>query len=478
MKKKSLIYILIIWTALIVFSFIWNYKIIISNNHEVVLNKSKAFFEQILSARAWNSSHGGVYVPVTDKTQPNKYLEDPLREVVTLDGLKLTKINPAYMTRQISEINQANYDIHFHITSANPIRPANKADDWETKSLNKFENGTTQILELVKTDSSEIYRFMAPLTTNQSCLHCHAKQGYKLGDIRGGISVSFPATLYLKVANNQLFYSALVHFLIMLLGIVGLIFFYKKSNVYVSVVKTKNQELVQLNATKDRFFSIIAHDLKSPFSSILGFSEILKDEVEQIDTKTIKRYASLINSSAQNSYALLENLLEWARMQQGQIQFEPEKLVLNDAVIAEIQNLQHTADQKNIKLTNNTPENLTIKADYNMLLTILRNLISNAIKFTPEGGQVKVEAKIEGEVKGEKSQVVISVSDTGIGMTKETIENLFKIESSISTRGTNNERGTGIGLLLCKDFIEKHKGNIAVKSMPGKGSTFTIYLPK
>jgi len=238
------------------------------------------------------------------------------------------------------------------------------------------------------------------------------------------------------------------------------------------------EQLQKLNATKDKFFSIIAHDLKSPFSSILGFSEILKDEVEQIDTKTIKRYASLINSSAQNSYALLENLLEWARMQQGQIQFEPENLALNDAVIAEIQNLQYSADLKKIKLTNNTPENLTIKADYNMLLTILRNLISNAIKFTPEGGQVKVEAKIEGEVKGEKSQVVISVSDTGIGMTKETIENLFKIESSISTRGTNNERGTGIGLLLCKDFIEKHKGNIAVKSMPGKGSTFTIYLPK
>ena len=209
------------WTSLIVGSFLWEYSMIISNNNEVVLNKSKAFFEQILVTRAWNASHGGVYVPVTPTTQPNPYIKDSLRDIVTVEGMELTKVNPAFMTRQISEIDNVTYDIRFHITSLNPIRPANKADDWETKSLYMFEHDTPEVIELIDSDSGSLYRYMAPLITEKSCLLCHSEQGYKLGDVRGGISISFPSDVYSKVVKEQIISFSIAHVIMLFLGIVG-----------------------------------------------------------------------------------------------------------------------------------------------------------------------------------------------------------------------------------------------------------------
>jgi len=237
-------------------------------------------------------------------------------------------------------------------------------------------------------------------------------------------------------------------------------------------IQLQNQELEKLNATKDKFFSIIAHDLKSPFNSILGFSEILSEEAHKHNINSVIKFAGVINSAAKHSYQLLENLLKWARMQQGRIPFEPQTLLLNRLVGSEINGLKISAENKNIQISNRLDEEIILFADENMLSSVVRNLISNAIKFTPKNGEITITAK---QTDG---QVIISVSDTGKGITTEEINNLFKIETSFSTQGTENEKGTGLGLLLCKDFIQKHKGNIAVKSMPGKGSTFTIYLPK
>jgi signal transduction histidine kinase len=235
-------------------------------------------------------------------------------------------------------------------------------------------------------------------------------------------------------------------------------------------LQNSEAELRELNATKDKFFSIIAHDLKSPFNSILGFSEILKDEARDLDIDSIVEYAGIINSSVLHTFGLLENLLNWARMQQGRIPFEPQKILLNSIVNTEFEGLKNSAIQKNIKLIKNIDENLIITADENMLSTVLRNLVSNAIKFTPNGGEVKVEASVEDD------NVKISVSDTGIGIKPETIRKLFKIETSFTTRGTENEKGTGLGLLLCKEFVEKHGGKVWVESVVGKGSCFNFTL--
>jgi PAS domain S-box-containing protein len=229
--------------------------------------------------------------------------------------------------------------------------------------------------------------------------------------------------------------------------------------------------LRELNITKDKFLSILAHDLKSPFNSILGFSEMLKNEAKDLDIDTIKLYGGIIHSSAQHTFQLLENLLEWARSQQGLISFNPKAVFLNQLVLDELEGMKGHAGHKSIELESVIEGNVILTADENMLRTCLRNLIANAVKFTPRNGKVWVDARMG------KGHVDISVSDNGIGMSRDTQERLFRIETSFSTRGTENEKGTGLGLILCQEFVHKHGGTIRVESSVGKGSTFILTIP-
>jgi signal transduction histidine kinase len=231
-----------------------------------------------------------------------------------------------------------------------------------------------------------------------------------------------------------------------------------------------SQELQELNATKDKFFSIIAHDLKSPFNSITGLSEMIKNEARFMDVGTIEKFAGVIHSTASNTYKLLENLLEWASIQQSNIAFQPEQVILQKIAEEIIELSIEKASRKKIKIINCIPEGLIISADKNMLKTIIRNLVSNALKFTQANGEVKIAA-----VKTDE-QIEIQVIDNGVGISPENIEKLFKIGSNYSQRGTENEKGTGLGLLLCKEFVEKHNGKIWVESEEGKGTTFAFTI--
>lgn len=233
----------------------------------------------------------------------------------------------------------------------------------------------------------------------------------------------------------------------------------------------KNEQLKELIATKDKFFSIIAHDLKSPFSGIMGFSEILKEEARDLDIDSIVAYTDIIYSTARQTLKLLENLLDWAGMQRGGFHYVPKKTIINNLIVDEIEGLRYYANQKNISIFFDEGEEIIISADEKMLSTILRNLISNAIKFTPRHGQINIEARMRTE------NLEVSVKDTGVGIIKENIEKLFKIETSFSSRGTENEKGTGLGLLLCKEFVDQHSGKIWVESEPGKGSNFCFLIP-
>jgi signal transduction histidine kinase len=251
---------------------------------------------------------------------------------------------------------------------------------------------------------------------------------------------------------------------------------YQKLLMSQEALENANKQLEQTNKEKDKFFSIIAHDLKSPFNGIIGLSEMLRDDARILDTDSIIKYAGLIHSSTKQTFDLLKNLLEWARMQQGRIPFNPKTFSLSSFINHEIKGLENVAGQKNIELINGLRENIRLTADENMVRTVLRNLISNAIKFTPKNGKIKIDAKSDNDF------IEIAVSDTGVGMTKETIGKLFKIETSFSKKGTENETGTGLGLLLCKEFVEKHGGNIWAESdhdsnLEGKGSTFYFTLP-
>ena len=245
-------------------------------------------------------------------------------------------------------------------------------------------------------------------------------------------------------------------------------------------LKESEQKLRELNATKDKFFSIIAHDLRSPFNTMLGFAKLLVDKFDSFDIKKQKKFLGILTMDIENTHKLLENLLLWAQTQRGTIDFDPGKENLYLLTRETLGLLRQSAADKAIFLINQIPEDIYVHADRNMLLTILRNLISNAIKFTRKEGTVKIGVKTRHGVslhqETDNELVELYVEDNGLGISKEKQEHLFEISENISTKGTENEAGTGLGLILCKEFVEKHGGKIWVESDVGKGSKFIFTL--
>lgn len=236
-------------------------------------------------------------------------------------------------------------------------------------------------------------------------------------------------------------------------------------------LKQSEKYLTDANATKDKFFSIIAHDLKSPLNTIVGFLQLLNDHVEAFSVDELKHFAGSMNKSVKNLLGLLDNLLQWSRSQTGTIEYNPTKVHLKDLINENLLLLNGHAQSKGITLENYVPEHLYIRADMNMLQVVFRNLLSNAVKFTRTGGQIFVETEATPDT------INIAVKDNGVGMSAEKLSKLFNIDSHQISSGTAQEKGNGLGLLLCKEFVEKNKGKITVQSQPGKGTAFIISLP-
>jgi len=236
-------------------------------------------------------------------------------------------------------------------------------------------------------------------------------------------------------------------------------------------LKASEEKLIKLNATKDKFFSIIAHDLKTPFNGILGYTELLNAEADKLDTSTVVEYSGIIHRAALHAHRILDNLLSWARIQQEQMPYNPVPAVLKESAGEVIELLKENAADKMIIVTNNIPDGLTVTSDVDMLKSVLQNLVTNAIKFTPADGKIELDAVKRGK------QVVISVKDNGKGINGEILDKLFKIESNFSTPGTEQEVGTGLGLILCREFVEKHGGKIWAESEEGKWTVFYFTLP-
>ena len=234
----------------------------------------------------------------------------------------------------------------------------------------------------------------------------------------------------------------------------------------------KNEDLQRVNAEKDKFFSIIAHDLRGPFSSFLELTELLAEDLSSMKQEDIQVMASLMRNSAGNLFRLLENLLEWSRMQRGLARFVPESYELMPRISAILVLILDSASKKEIKINYDIPKDMMVFADGNMLEVIIRNLVTNAVKFTPVGGSITISAKHFSD-----NSVLIAIKDTGIGMSKNMIDNLFYLDVNTSRRGTDGELSTGLGLIICRDFVEKHGGVLRIESEEGKGATFSVLFP-
>ncbi len=237
-------------------------------------------------------------------------------------------------------------------------------------------------------------------------------------------------------------------------------------------IKIQNEELQNLNATKDKFFSIISHDLRSPFNAFLGLTQIMVDDLPHLTIGELQKMAASMSSSATNLYRLLENLLQWSQIQKDAMPFNPETIYLEGIIKESIERIQETAENKGITIVMDKSGGLTVFADNHMLQSVIRNLVTNAVKYTAAGGTVTISAK-----KGPDGFAEISVQDTGIGMSKIMADNLFKVDLQIKRKGTAGEPSTGLGLVLCKEFVERQGGTIRVESEEGKGSVFYFTIP-
>ena len=318
--------------------------------------------------------------------------------------------------------------------------------------------------ELIGTNSSIFWSERNPKEVVEQILPATLKGGWKgelLNKRKDG--TEFPIYLSTSVIKND---SGEV---IALVGVAEDITERKQT---VFMIQKQNNELKELNATKDKFFSIIAHDLRSPFQGFLAMTAMMSENIGDFSDEELAKNLGEMNKSAQNLYKLLQNLLEWARIQNGTIEFEPKYYMLKEIIEQNIESINEMAKQKGVTIISEIPESQKVFADENMINTILRNLISNAVKFTRKEGIVTAKSRTINN-----DTLEISVHDTGVGMSGSTLLKLFKTGEKVGCKGTDGEASTGLGLLLCKEFVEKHRGKIWAVSEEGKGSTFTFNLP-
>ena len=237
-------------------------------------------------------------------------------------------------------------------------------------------------------------------------------------------------------------------------------------------LRSRVAELNKTNTTKEKFLQIIAHDLKNPFHTILGYCELLRKKIDIYDKSKIREFVNIIDLSVRSNYALLDNLTEWSKVQRGVIQFSPEEVDLYNVILDANELFYLAAERKGIRLVNNVLPDTAIMADINMLRTIIRNLVSNAIKFSRPDTEVTLSAEHK------EKEFIISVCDAGVGMSEEMVREKLGENSCSSTAGTDNEKGTGIGLSICKDFISRHGGKLMIKSKTGKGTTISFTIPQ
>ena len=282
-------------------------------------------------------------------------------------------------------------------------------------------------------------------------------------------SIGFKKTRYGNPESIQYGIDIIVIFAFTALGVYSVASRYIKDY----VTSRRNEvRLRELNLTKDKFFSIISHDLKNPFSSISGFTELLLENFREYDNDKIEEQLKIIADSSDNALSILENLMIWSRSQRGKLEFNPALTDIRKCIVENIQMVEDQAKIKKINISFEYSDELPVYCDKNMIDTVLRNLLTNAIKFTPREGNISIGIKTGDE------EIEISVTDSGVGIKKENLDRLFRLDGNLTTNGTENEKGTGLGLILCKEFIDKNGGKIWAESEPDKGSRFVFTLPR
>ncbi len=503
--KKHIAALVVLWIISVTISLWWNLHVEKNNQAIIAMEGSRAFFKQVVLTRTWNAEHGGVYVRITDQVKPNPYLKMPSRDVETNTSIKLTTINPAFMTRQIAEIAARTTGVQFHITSLKPIRPQNKADSWEHTALNSFENGKKFFGNFVSNASGETaYRYMAPLFVEQGCLKCHAIQGYKLGDIRGGISVTLPFSR--KTTNWQLW---LTHIIALLVVTVILIFFGGKLETNrIKIIATNRaleESMGRLKKTQSKLVQSekmagigtlvagVAHEINNPINFVNSCSQSLEVRVQELkaftyelmgeepDQEILKMFEekftpifknlSTIFDGSQRIKTIVTELRTFSRLDEA----EKKRVKVLEGLKSTI-TLTNTQYRDQVEFVYDFQADQELECWPAQLNQVFMNMIVNAcqaiISKQKQTGD-KTPGKLTVSTQLQDQSLAVRFHDTGCGIPKEIQSKLF--EPFFTTKDVGE--GTGMGLSISFGIIEKHQGKITFESTEGEGTTFTILLP-
>ena len=469
------------WTVVVAGSWAWNLHIQKEQMFEVARAEARTAHEKDVTYRRWNAQHGGVYAAVTDETPPNSYLVAADREITTPSGKQLTLINPAYMTRQVHEMEEGRRSVRGHITSLSPIRPANAPDAWEATALEAFERGETEVASVEQLDGALYIRLMRPLYTEKACLKCHAAQGYQEGDIRGGISASVPIAPLQAIAQANKVAVTIGHGLLWVLGLAGLGLSTRRlgrgiheRDQATAALRQAKEAAEAANVAKSEFLANMSHEIRTPMTAILGYTENLLDS----DLSASERLSAIrtVRSNGEHLLEIIDDVLDLSKIEAGRLGVERIRCSLVQ-VVADVQSLmQVRADARGIPFTVDyvgvIPE--SIESDPTRLRQILINLTGNAIKFT-ETGEVSLVIRLMDRDSTEP-MLQFDVVDTGIGMTREQTDKLFRPFAQADASTTRKFGGTGLGLVISKQLAQMLGGDITIDSRPGAGSVvrFTI----
>ena len=504
--------------------------VVISKRHErLVLTQTemqaKALFQQIVITRRWIADHGGVFVEKLPWVKPNPYLPDSL--IRDEKGKWYVKENPAMVTKQLSQYAQKEGLYFFHITSLKLLNPENAPDDFERNALQDFETKKLKDSSNVeKIGGSYYFRYIAPLYVEEACLQCHDKQGYKVGDIRGAISVSVPMDYAFNVINSDrkyMLYGGIVTVTILIAvlfmttkrlvispinKIRTLMFNFAKdgnpdvpvlttndeledlSRAFVNMTKSisdyhtclqdkinaateeltiKNESLLKLNKTKSNFIANISHELRTPLTSIKGAMDYLSIRLsmhKKDNEEDLKVFFEVIKKNAERLIRLVNNVLDYERIELGELEMHFKEINLKNVFDEVITGFRPMSEDKKVNIELRA-EDVTVHADEDRIKQALTNLLSNALNFSPESSDIIVTLT---EADGYANA---SVEDSGCGIAEGEKEMIFR---QFYSKGVKD--GTGLGLAICKGIVEAHNGEIGVKTIEGKGSRFWFTIPK
>lgn len=477
-----------LWTALVGGSLFSTIKEANQTASAIARNEGRDVFRVVQAMRLWNAQHGGILVEQDARTPPNPYLELKERDPVTVSGRKLTTLNPAYMTRQVAEVIRHNADLAIHITSLKPINPANAADPWETAALQAFEAGQAkEISEFTSQDGTAQARYMAPLLTKQECLQCHAKQGYQIGDIRGGISVSFSAEPLLATVNQHIKSSATAHGAVWLL-VSAVLAGFAAYRQHQAKQREESNRILAEDAKMAALGSMVAgvsHEVNTPLGVCVTAASLVEEAQRQIaaqladgslseeglraELERIGQAASILEQNLQRAAKLIRSFKQIAVDQNTTEAREIHLADFLDEIVTAHHNLLKKAK---VKTRIECPEKLTVTADAGAFAQIITNLLHNTLMHGAAPGQ---ETQVTISVRDLGSQFEVVYADDGQGMDAETVRRAF--DPFFTTK--RGQGGSGLGLNIVYNLAtQRFKGNVTLESLPGHGAAFTLHLAK